>query len=144
MKKLIFGLIGASIIVILFLTGGCKLGNNNSSFTEFAIQIDSIQHPDTVVFGKTLNIKFYGTIGPNDCYSFSRFVGGITGNQINIAAFGKFSNGTVCASVMQYLTGDTLGVNLVTSGTYVIHVMEPAPPDIYDTVYVSHAVTPIN
>ncbi len=143
MKKLIFGLMGSGLIAILILTGGCKLESSNPNYSEFAIQVDSIQHPDTIAIGKMLNIKFYGTIGPSECYSFSRFSGVVNGQQIDIAVLGKYKNGqNTCATVMQYLNGDSLGVTLVSSGKYVIHVMQPTPPDIYDTVYVSKLIKP--
>jgi hypothetical protein len=143
MKKLILGVMSSGLIAILFLTGGCKLSNSNPSYTEFAIQVDSIQHQDTIAFGKMLNIKFYGTIGPSACYSFSRFSGGVYDKQIDIAVLGKYKNGqNACASVMQYLNGDSLDVNLITPGSYIIHVIEPTPPDIYDTLFVSQPVTP--
>ncbi len=144
MKKLVFGLLAGGFVAVLFLTGGCKLDTTAPSFTEFGIQVDSIQYPDTIPFGKTLNIKFYGTIGPSTCYSLSRFTGGISGQQINIAVLGKFANNeSTCASAVQYMNGDSLGVNLTASGKYIIHVMQPTPPDIYDTVVVRKAVTPM-
>lgn len=146
MKKLILGVMSSGLIAILFLTGGCKFSNLNNptpAYTEFAVQVDSIQYPDTLMFGKTLNVKFFGTIGPNTCYSFSRFVGGVSQNQIDVAVYGKFTNDTAnCAQVVQYLDGKTLNVNLKLPGTYIIHLVEPTHPDIYDTLYVSQPVSP--
>lgn len=145
MKKLLFGLIAGSFLATLLLTEGCKLGSSSPSFTEFGIQIDSIQYPDTVVSGTPQYIKFYGTIGPSTCYSFSRFVGGVTGQKIDIAVLGKYTNNeSNCASAMQYLNGDSLGVHLTTPGKFVIHVQQPTPPDIYDTIYVKSAVAAIH
>ncbi|MBE0650662.1 MAG: hypothetical protein IH595_07450, partial [Bacteroidales bacterium] len=51
MKKLLFGLFAAGFVAVLLLTGGCKLGNSSPTYTEFAIQVDSIQYPDTIVSG---------------------------------------------------------------------------------------------
>ncbi|MBE0649681.1 MAG: hypothetical protein IH595_02460, partial [Bacteroidales bacterium] len=85
--------------------------------------------------------KFYGTIGPSTCYSFSRFVGGVTNQQIDIAVLGKYTNNeSNCASAVQYMNGDSLGLHLTTTGTFVIHVQQPTPPDIYDTVYVKGSI----
>lgn len=141
MKKLLFGLFAAGFVAVLLLTGGCKLGNSSPTYTEFAIQVDSIQYPDTIVSGTAQYIKFYGTIGPSTCYSFSRFVGGVTNQQIDIAVLGKYTNNeSNCASAVQYMNGDSLGLHLTTTGTFVIHVQQPTPPDIYDTVYVKGSI----
>lgn len=141
MKKSLFFLIGSALVVSLFLLGGCSLNKTSGpSFTEFQMQIDSIQSPDSIAFGKALNIKFYGKIGPSTCYSFSRFAGGVNNRDINVAVYGKYQSGlSNCIDSTQYLNGKELSVNLITSGLFVIHVYEPTPPDIYDTVYVAPA-----
>lgn len=137
MKKLLFGLMAIGFIAITFLIGGCSLGNSTPNYTEYAIQVDSIQHPDTITYGSTLTIKFYGEIGPSTCYSFSRFAGNFLGTMLNVQVLGSYANSQSCAASMQYLNGDTLAVNQLQPGNFVIHVLEPSPPDIYDTVFVT-------
>lgn len=145
MKKTLLFVTGSAIIASLFLLGGCKLNSPSSgpSYTEYAIQVDSIQSPDTIALGKSLNIKFYGKIGPSTCYSFSRFVGGVNNHNINVAVYGKYQSGlSNCTDSLQYLNGKELSVNLITSGPFIIHVYQPAPPDLYDTVYVTQGGSP--
>lgn len=145
MKKLLFGLMAGGFVAAMLFAGGCRLSSSNPNYTEFSIQVDSIQHPDTITYGNSLTIKFYGTIGPSTCYSFSRIVGGINGNTINLQVLGKYANNqNACESTPQYLDGDSLIMNQLTPGSFIIHVMEPAPPDIYDTVYVTQQLTSVS
>lgn len=138
MKKYIFTLIAPLLFMSIFLWGGCKLDSpSNTQYTEFVMEIDSIIHPDTIRLGSSLPIKFYGTIGPDGCYSFSRFDGHFEGKNILITAYGRKSDETVCPDVMQYLQGLTLTVNQLDTGRYIIHVQQAFPPDLYDTVFVS-------
>lgn len=136
MKKMSLVLTGLAFMAFLFLVSGCKLNSPTPNFKEFAIQVDSIQLPDTVELGKTLYIKFYGTIGPNGCYSFSRFAGGINGKKIEVEVYGKYLQQSGCPQQVQYMNGISLRINPVDTGAYFVHVMEPRPPDIYDTVHV--------
>lgn len=141
MKKILYFVIGVAFTASLLLWGGCKLnGPSGPNFTEYTIQVDSIQHPDTISLGQQLPIKFYGKIGPSTCYSFSRFVGGVNNHDINIAVYGKYESGNPnCVDSTQYLNGKELSVKLMTEGTFIIHIYQPNPPDLYDTVYVALA-----
>lgn len=138
MKKLLFGLVAVGFLTITFLLGGCKLGNSTPGYTEFAIQVDSIQYSDTVQYGQPLIIKFYGTIGPSTCYSFSRIIGSVSNNQADMKVLGKYTNDqNNCKSDPQYLDGNSVAVTQYVPGKFIIHVMQPSPPDIYDTVYIA-------
>ncbi len=138
MKKLIFLFLVPVSLLVIFMAGGCKLDNpSNVHYTEFVMQIDSIFHPDTIRIGGTLPIRFYGTIGPDGCYSFSRFNGTLDGRNINITAYSKVSDEEVCTQQIQYLDGVTLSVNQLDTGRYIIQVHQASPPNIIDTVFVA-------
>lgn len=137
MKKLLFFVMGSCFICFLFLMGGCNVGSSGLSYKEYTIQVDSIQAPDTITLGDTLIVRFYGTIGDDGCYSFSRFVGGVTDRNIDVTVLGKYAMGqNACPSGMQYLNGVGLKVDPVSPGPNIIHVHESTPPDIYDTVFI--------
>lgn len=138
MKKFLFLILVPLFLTVIFMVNGCKLDNpSNTHYTEFVIQIDSITHPNTVKLGSSLQIKFYGTIGPDGCYSFSRFDGGVEGKTINVTVYGRKSDEDVCTQQVQYLSGATLNVNQLDTGRYILHVHQPFPPDLTDTVFVS-------
>lgn len=139
MKKLLFFALGSAFLVSLFFLGGCNLKNTASpTYSEYAIQVDSIQYPDTISAGQSLNVKFYGNIGPNTSYSFSRFVGGVSPNGIGVAVYGKYLAGqSNVVDSTQYLDGKVLTVTPNVNGNFIIHVYQPNPPDIFDTVYIT-------
>ncbi len=137
-KKLFSTLLGIAAL-LAFSFWGCNPNNKDiPNYTEFMMQIDSIQHPTIIPLGRNLDIKFYGTIGPDGCYTFSRFDPKLDENNkvISVTAYGKHSDETVCDQSISYLEGATLSVSQLDTGRYIIHVFQPVPPDIYDTVYV--------
>ncbi len=137
MKKLLFLFLLPVSISAVFMLNSCKLDNpSDMQYTEFVMQIDSILYPDTVRVGNFLPIQFYGPIGPNGCYSFLRFSGSVNNRDINITAYGKKLDGDICTQKPQYLNGVILSVSQLEKGTYIIHVHEPNPPDLIDSVYV--------
>ncbi len=125
------------MVLTVFSIWGCSPKNTVvPNYNEFIMQIDSIQHPSSVFLGSNLPIKFYGMIGPNGCYTFSRFSPSLKNKTINITVYGKQEESTSCGTTTSYLNGGTLTVTHLDTGRYVIHVSQPAPPDIYDTVHV--------
>jgi len=137
MKKSFYAPMALLAAVVLLALGSCKLDYPSvPHYTEFILQIDSITHPDTIRLGSLLPIRFYGTIGQDGCYSFSRFDGNLVGKMINVTAYGKKSDNQVCTQQEQYLDGRTLNVIQLDTGMYVIHILQALPPDITDTVYV--------
>jgi hypothetical protein len=129
------------VISVMMLTAfsfwGCNPNNSDiPNYKEFIMQIDSIQHPSSIPLGRNLTIKFYGTIGPDGCYTFSRFSPSMQGRNINVTVYGKQSDATSCDTAVSYLYGAALNVTQLDTGRYIIHVSQPVPPDIYDTVYV--------
>ncbi len=134
-KLLGWGIAGLLAAVLFF--GSCKQDNLNlPKYKEFVMQIDSIQMPATLKLGQSLKIKFYGTIGPDGCYVFSRFAPKAQGKNITITVYGKHEEKSVCPQVISRLEGGLLEVNLLDTGRYVVHVSNPNPPDIFDTVTV--------
>ncbi len=127
----------AGVVVALFFFGSCKQDDwDVPQYKEFVMQIDSIQMPSALKLGQSLKIKFYGTIGPDGCYVFSRFAPKTQGKGITITVYGKHEEKSVCPQVISRLEGGLLEVNLLDTGRYVVHVSNPNPPDIFDTVTV--------
>ena len=134
-KLLVWGIAG--MLTVIFFFGNCKQDNlNPPKYTEFVMQIDSIQMPATLKLGQSLRIKFYGTIGPDGCYVFSRFAPQAQGKNITVTVYGKHEEKSLCPQVVSRLEGGLLQVNLLDTGRFVVHVSNPKPPDIFDTVRV--------
>lgn len=48
--------------------------NEEEREVEFLVaEVDSIDTPDRIAPSDTLSVQFYGTVGPNGCYSLDRF-----------------------------------------------------------------------
>ncbi len=138
MKKVWLQTFLAGIILSgLFFIGGCDDDSYDiPEYTEFQVQVDSIEYPSSIFLGQNLTIKFYATLGPDGCYTFSRFDATLTDNLIDVTVYGKHEQRDICTDAISYLYGSALDVSRLDTGMYIIHVNQPYPPDIYDTVYV--------
>jgi len=122
------------ISVILAMTGllvwssGCKKDDDTNP--DFLIKIDSLVFRDTVNVNDTLFIKFYGTVGPNGCYQFSRFEqvpyqDGDVVNSMKIKVWGKLEDTGNCPDQIVYLDGAEIIVNGFQPGNFNIFVIQP-------------------
>jgi hypothetical protein len=130
-------------LVVGFSLWGCDTDPYDiPQFTEFKVQVDSIEFPSSIFLGQKLDIKFYATLGTDGCYTFSRFDAQSNGNTLDITVYGKHEVRDICNDAISYLYGAILEVNRMDTGMYIIHVSQPLPPDIYDTVYVKPVSIP--
>jgi len=134
-------LITLTIILGLFAISwsGCK--SNDVSPEEFIIQIDSIVHADTITFGETLSIKFYGEVGPNGCYSFGRlsaeYIPAENANdELLITSYGNKSNAATCPEGIVYMNGDELIVSDIPAGNLDVKAMQPDGSAITQHVFI--------
>jgi len=96
------------------------------NYESFLIQVDSIQIPDNITINESFDIRFYGTIGTNGCYQFSKFETEKEGNNITMKAWGKFDkNSNICPTVMVYLDNEKLNYRIKEKGTYTIKINQP-------------------
>ncbi len=138
MKKLkLLPVVISVMVLVTFFFWGCNPNNTDiPNYTTFVIRIDSIQHPSSIFMERNLTIKFYGTIGTDGCYTFSHFSPSFKNKNITVTVYGRHIDKTTCNQSLSYLNGATLDVAKLDTGMYIIHVVQPSPPDIFDTVYV--------
>ena len=121
----------AKILSILFLIpfilivgSSCDKGSNSSE--DFMIQVDSISMPSSASRNVPFDIKFYGTIGMNGCYSFKTFNRVQKGNDITIESWGNYhSPNGICTEALVTMDGIKLTLTLNTPGIYTIIISEP-------------------
>ena len=122
------------ISVILVMTGlliwssGCKKDEGPSP--DYLIQIDSIVFADTISLSDTLSVKFYGVVGPNNCYSFNKFERVDLGqndpaNSMKIKVWGKQEDTGNCNDQPVYLDGAKILINGFAKGNFHILVIQP-------------------
>lgn len=125
-------------IAVLFLLLSFSLINckKKDTETQFVIKVDSIQLADTVEVGTALRIEFFGTIGPNGCYSFSHDETDFVQTTVSIKLWGKNSGANDCPDVEVTLDGMYMDVNFNSSGTYTIQIIQPDNSKLTELVVV--------
>ena len=121
---------------VIYLSTGCAK-DKDPEVIEFVMQVDSIQHADTITAGEVFEIRFFGVIGPNDCFEFSRFEPGFGPDNMNFTLYAKETKRDDCGGAGQYLNGGGVGITDATAGDWTIQVNQPegiAP--IMSTVHV--------
>jgi hypothetical protein len=126
-QKLYFYL--SSVTFGLFLTilmVSCA-GKNSRQQVEYLIQVDSVQLADTVKLKETFDITFYGVIGENGCYKFSRFILEQNDSLCKIQVVGTHPTGSdlVCPEVLPLLDGKKLTLNSRRLGALEIEIVNP-------------------
>ena len=135
MKRSIIWVLVIALASIIYFSSGCKKKSNET--VEFIMAVDSIAHADTIPLGEVLEIRFYGVIGPNDCYSFSRFEPAFGPTNMQFTLYGKEVKRDDCAGSVQYLNGGGIGITDATAGEWTITVLQPeGVTPINSTVYV--------
>jgi hypothetical protein len=112
------------ILAIFLMLASCS--NQNNTYTDFLIKVDSIHCPDTVTANTRFDIEFFGIIGFNGCYSFKTFNQKINDEDITIEAWGTYdANAGICPTALVKLDGQKLGMTLAIPGLYRIEITEP-------------------
>ena len=121
------GLIITTILGYMVLFTSCiKFDEDEEEqYSYFLVEVDSINLADTITTGDTLFISFYGTVGINNCYSFSHFYPETDEDTINVEVWGKLAPAENCISDTIYLEGEQLQVFNIYEGTYFVHVRQP-------------------
>lgn len=109
---------------VIYLSSGCKK-DSDPDVRKFIMAVDSVQHADTITFGEIFEIKFYGVIGPNDCYEFDRFEPAFGLDNMEFTLYAKETKRDDCAGAGQYLNGGGVGITDVTAGEWSITVKQP-------------------
>ena len=124
MKKTLTLALVILLATVTYLSTGCKK-NKDPEEVEFIMAVDSIRHPDTITVGEVLEIKFFGVIGPNDCFEFSRFEPAFGPTNMQFTLYGKEIKRDDCKGAGQYLNGGGVGITDATAGDWTITVLQP-------------------
>ena len=109
---------------VIYLSSGCKK-DSNTDVREFIMTVDSVQHADTIALGEVFELKFFGVIGPNDCYEFSKFEPAFGDDNMEFTLYAKETKRDDCGGAGQYLNGGSVGITDVTAGEWSIKVNQP-------------------
>ena len=130
------GIIILTILGYMIFFTGCVKFDEEEENTYFLVKVDSIDLVDTITTTDTLYISFYGTIGTNDCYSFSHFYPETDEDTINVEVWGMLEPGENCDSGLVYLDGEKLNIINFAEGIYFVHVYQPDGSLLADSLIV--------
>ena len=122
------------ILAIVMLTS-CDKGVENGS-TEFVVKVDSIAHTSFAASNDTMTVQFFGTIGPDGCFSFSHFETTRQPLQLDVTVWGQRTAASAFPAVMVYLDGREYKFALGEMGWFKINVHQPDGSVMRDSIMI--------
>jgi hypothetical protein len=94
---------------------------------EYVIKVDSIETVDTVQLNQMFQVDFFGIVGENGCYRFSRFYTERTGMKFRIQAIGlrEVGDNLICPELLPMLNGQNLQLKADSLGTIKLEIINP-------------------
>ena len=122
MRKPAYALLAQIVLAGSLAVAGCDMLGPDTR--EFVIRIDSIKAPGAVSGGAAFDVKFYGFVGPNGCYSFKEFRVEKSSSSADITVLGERTTG-LCAQALVFLTGQPLTIQPPVSDPFTLRVRQP-------------------
>lgn len=110
--------------VFSFLIIACSFDTKTSQ--SYLIQTDSLRIPDVITANVLFKVRLFGTIGPNNCYSFEKIYNYENSeNEITIEVWGNYYyDGTACTGSVKYLDEEA-DLIITSPGTYTLKFLQP-------------------
>lgn len=122
--KSLGGLIFCFVFFSVVFFSCCK--ENEQVYDSFLIKVDSIGIQEKITAGEPFVIQFFGTIGNNGCYRFSKFKTEKQDSNIVVEAWEELeTNAGICPAVMVYIDGEALSYQIKNPGNYVLRIKQP-------------------
>lgn len=103
----------------------------------FIVKVDSLTAPDTISTDDTLEIKLSGTIGPDGCHSFDRFVSSRYSHKLELSVCGKKVHSVACPAMVVPLDTTYRVIPPFEPGTFRIEIIQPKNIEsLHDSVWV--------
>jgi hypothetical protein len=99
---------------------------NDDDYEYYMIEVDSVYITEPVIANQIFDLEFFGYVGHNGCYSFSKFVLERQSNIIIVEVHGKLNvKSGVCSDVMVGLNGEKLSYKIEQKGNYTLRIKQP-------------------
>lgn len=127
------------LVAFVATISSCKK-NDDTKLIEEVITIDSIAHADTIGFGETLKIQFYGVLG-DGCDYFSRFEEVALDdddiqNTLKLRIWKKREDNGACTEQLKYLDDAYINLTGMLAGDFVIKIVQPDGSFVVGHVFV--------
>ncbi len=93
---------------------------------KFHIAVDSINTPATISATAPFTVRFFGLIGPSDCFSFDRFETQKSDSAVDVVAVGNYYTTGQCRAQEVRLDGQELQVPPPFSDPFTVVVHQPS------------------
>ncbi|RPI12952.1 MAG: hypothetical protein EHM58_19370 [Ignavibacteriae bacterium] len=118
------------LILIAFTIPACPLlGDIMGSYGDeyFRVQIDSVSVPASITLNDNLEVRLWGVVGKDSCYSFSHFQSSVKDNDLNLTAWGYLRDTyrVSCAQGNVLLDGKIYNVTPQNRGIFRINIHQP-------------------
>jgi hypothetical protein len=113
-------------LLLVLLISSCASEKSRHQ-EEYLIKVDSFVVADTVKLKEAFEITFYGIIGENGCYRFSRFLTEQSDSLCKIQVIGSHPVGDnlVCPEILPLLNGTKLSLQAHRIGDFGIEITNP-------------------
>lgn len=126
----------AALLIAGSLFGCSSAQEPSTDPVMFQVKVDSISHPATVALGDTVDVKFFGVVGPDGCHAFSHFLVIRQPSSVDFSVWGKRAVADACPTVMVYLNGKTYRYIPSQRGTLQITIHQPDGSTFRDSLMV--------
>jgi hypothetical protein len=117
----------------------CSEGTFPEAFSQrYVIEVDSLSAPTKLVAGDTLEVRFWGYVGPNSCHEFEGFEEELNPGGVELTLWTSYYRraNTGCVEMPIYLYGALYRHGPLAPGAFEIVVHQPSGELLEQTITV--------
>ena len=131
----------AALAVVLALLGvnSCSDGTHPAFFEHsFPIWVDSLAAPVTIAASDTLELQFWGYVGPNDCHTFGGFTAKWADHAVELTLWYHYYRraDVACQPIPFFLVGEPYRIDPLPAGPFTVAVRQPDGSSLERTIQV--------
>lgn len=120
----------------ILLVAACGESKFHQSL-DYAIFVDSVQVPEAVASNQPFTVRFFGEIGPDQCFNFNGFNTQKDPSRIDVVVLGRFLSTGQCVQGAVHLDGEPLEVQPPFENPFTVRILQPGGDSLVVRVPVS-------
>lgn len=92
---------------------------------DYVVLVDSIQMPEVLSSNQPFTVRFFGEVGPNQCFVFNGFNAQKDATQIDVLVLGRYASTGQCPQTEVLLDGEPLEVQPPFEDPFAVRVFQP-------------------
>ncbi|MBA2243555.1 MAG: hypothetical protein H0W11_01240 [Gemmatimonadetes bacterium] len=117
----------------LLLVTACGESKFHQS-VDYAIFVDSIQVPAVVSSNQPFTIRFFGEVGPDQCWNFNGFNSQKDARRLDILVLGRYVSTERCPQIEVKLDGEPFDVQPPFEDPFTVRVTQPNGDSLVVTI----------